>query len=124
LEPPVGNEASIGDLIGRLADEGRDYARAEIGLWKAVASRRIGLAKSGLVALVLAAMLVNAGLIVLMIFLGLWTATYCGPVLAGLIFFAVAAIIAFGLLRFGLSRIALLAGDPAERAALAEGERA
>jgi hypothetical protein len=123
LEPPPGNEASIGDLFGRLADEGRDYARAEIGLWKAVARRRIGLAKGGLIALVLAAMLINAGLIALLIFLGLWIAIHLGPVIAGLILFAAAAILAFGLVRFGLSRIALLAGDPEEKAALAEGER-
>ena len=75
-------EPSIGDLFGRLADEGKAYVRAEAGVYKAIASRRVGNAKSGVIALVAAALLMNAALGMLLICLALGLAPIVGPVFA------------------------------------------
>jgi heme A synthase len=116
------DEPSIGDLFGRLADEGKAYVRAEAGVYKAVATRRIGNAKSGVIALVVAALLMNAALGMLLVCLALGLAPLVGPIFAGLIVFAVIAVISFLLVRFGAARMKALGGDPEERAALAAGE--
>ena len=118
--PP--EEPSIGDLFGRLADEGKAYVRAEAGVYKAIAARRVGNAKSGVIALVAAALLMNAALGMLIICLALGLAPVVGPVLAGLIVFAVIAILSFVLVRFGAARMKALGGDAEEKAALAAGE--
>ena len=34
------DEAPIGDLLGRLVEQGKGYARAEVGLAKAIASAK------------------------------------------------------------------------------------
>jgi hypothetical protein len=119
-QPP---DPSIGDLFGRLADEGKAYVRAEAEVYKAVATRRLANARSGAVALVAAFLLLNAALIALVICLALALAPRVGPVLAGLIVFAATAAIAFFLIRFGAGRLKALGGDSEERAALAAGER-
>ena len=39
------DEAPIGDLFGRLIDQGKGYARAEVGLVKAIATAKADAAK-------------------------------------------------------------------------------
>jgi len=119
-KPP---EPSIGDLFGRLADEGKAYVRAEANVYKAVATRRIGNARSGVIALVAAALLMNAALGALVLCLALGLAPIMGPVLAGLLVFAAIAVISFFLVRFGAARMKALGGDAEERAALAATEK-
>jgi hypothetical protein len=118
-KPP---EPSIGDLFGRLADDGKAYVRAEAGVYKAIATRRIGNAKSGVVALVAAFLLLNAALITLLVCLALGLVPIMGPVLAGLLVFAVVALTCFVLARFGAARMQALGGDAEEKAALAATE--
>jgi hypothetical protein len=122
LEAPAGNETNIGDLLARLAEEGRACVRAEIGLYKAIALHRAGRAKAGLVAILLAALLMNAALIALVVFIGLWIAIHLGPVIAGLIVFAGIAFVSALLAWFGAARLKALGGDAEEKAALAAGE--
>lgn len=119
--PP--EEPSIGDLFGRLADEGKAYVRAEAGVYKAIAARRVGNAKSGVIALVAAALLTNAALGMLLVCFALGLAPVVGPVLAGLIVFAAIAVISLFLARFGAARMKALGGDAEERAALAGAEK-
>ena len=119
-KPP---EPSIGDLFGRLADDGKAYVRAEAGVYKAIATRRIGNAKSGVIALVTAFLLLNAALITLLVCFALGLVPIMGPVLAGLLVFAVVALICFVLARFGAARMQALGGDAEEKAALAATER-
>jgi hypothetical protein len=116
-------EPSIGDLFGRLADEGKAYARAEAGVYKAIAAHRIGNAKNGVIALVAALFLFNAALITLFVAFALGLEPMVGPVLAGLIVFAVFAVISLFLVRFGIGRMAVLGGDAEEKAALAAAEK-
>lgn len=116
-------ESSIGDLFGQLVDDGKNLVRAEVDLYKQVALYRAGKAKSGVAALVAGGLLAYAGLIALLVGLVLGLAPLVGPVLGGLIVFAVAGIVGFLLFRYGTSKMASLSGDPEEKAALAAGER-
>lgn len=122
---PAGKQAesSLGDLFGRLADDGRAFVRAEAGLYKAIARRRAGRARNGAIALVAAALLANAALIVLLVAMALELTQYMRPVLAGLIVVAAALLAAFLLVRYGAGKLKALAGDEEEKAALLAGER-
>jgi hypothetical protein len=124
LDSPAGNrdESSLGDLFGRLADDGRAFVRAEAGLYKAIALRRAGKARSGAVALVAAALLANAALIVLLIGIALELSIHVGRFFGALITALGAGLIAFLLVRFGAARMKALSGDEEERKALAAGE--
>jgi hypothetical protein len=124
LDAPVGTpgDSSLGELFGRLADDGRAYLRAEAGVYKAIAARRVGKARNGAIALVAALLLLNAALIVLLVGLCLQLAQAIGPALAGLATFALVAVVAFLLVRYGADKLKALSGDAEERAALAAGE--
>ena len=123
MDSPAGNqERSIGELFGQLSDDARAYAAAEAKLYQGIARRRIGRARNGAIALVVAALLANAALSVLLIGLALELARFVGPALGGLIVTAVVLGIAFLLVRYGASKLGALGGDPEERAALRAGE--
>jgi hypothetical protein len=113
---------TIPDLVTRLVDEGREVARAEVALYKAIAAHRTQRAKSGIVALVVAAVLgwLAAHALLLGAVFGL--ATLIGPLGAGV---AVAVLLgagAFFMLRKGLAGVQALSGDEDEREALKRGE--
>ena len=124
MDAPVthGADRSIGELFGRVTDEGKAFVQAEIGLYKAIAARRAAKAGSGAAALVAALFLLNAALITLIVCLALELAMHVGPAFAGLIVFAVVGIGCFFLVRFGLAKMKALSGDEEEKAALALGE--
>lgn len=121
VEQPV--DSSIGDLFGQLVDDGRNLVRAEVGLYKEVALYRAGKAKIGIIALVAGGLLAYAGLIAALVGLVMGLADLVGPVFGGLIVLAVAGIVAFLLVRFGLGKVAAISGDEEEKSAIAAGER-
>lgn len=124
MDAPTTNGAgSIGDLFGRLADDGRAFVRAEAGLYKTIAKRRAGKAAGGAAALAAALFLVNAGLVTLVVCIALALVPMMGPLLAGLVTFAGTGLIAFVLVRYGMARMQALSGDAEERDALAAGEQ-
>src|SRR3954468_7895709 len=126
MDAPAGRrgESSIGELFGRLAEDGRSFLQAEASLYKAVALRRASLARNGAIALVAAVFLVNAALVALLVGLAMQLATWVGPALGGVIVFLAAAAIAFALVRYGAGKLAALSGDADERAALRGGSKA
>ena len=126
MDAPAGrsSEPSIGELFGRLAEDGKAYARAEIGLYKAIAARRVGRARNGAIALVAALLLVNAALIALLVGFAMQIGEWIGPALGGLAVFLIVGIVGFLLVRYGAAKLGALGGDPEERAALAAGEKA
>jgi len=83
-------EESIGELIGRLVEDGKGVARAEIGYYRTLLASKLGEAKAGLilgtVALVIALCSVTALLVGLILSLtplvGPWLATLVVIVLA------------------------------------------
>ena len=116
-------ESSVGELFGRVAEDARTFAKAEIGLYRAIASHRAAKARNGAIALVVALFLANAALITLIVCAALALALHIGPLLAGFAVFGAVAIIAFLLVRYGAAKLSALSGDAEEKAALAAGER-
>ena len=116
------SDESIGDLVGRLIEDGRGYARAEIDLLKQIARHRAARARTGLIMLVAGALLALSALTALILGLVLGLATLIHPVLAGLVVAAVLAGIGYGLVRYGLAGLRALGGDEEERQAVARGE--
>ena len=115
-------EDSIGDLVNRLIDDGRSYARAEVDLLKQIARHRAGRARSGLILLVAGAVLLLSSLTALILGLVLGLATLIGPLGAGLVVAAVLAGGGYLLVRFGLGGLRALSGDEEERQAVTRGE--
>ena len=115
-------EDSIADLVGRLVDEGREVARAEVNLYKQIALRRSARAKSGLVLLVAAGLLAWFAGLALTFGLVLALATLIGPLAAGLALALVMGVAAWFLLQKGLAGMKALSGDEEERSALQRGE--
>jgi hypothetical protein len=103
-EPPD-EERPVGDLVHQLVEEGKAYARAEIGLAKAMAAAK---AK----ALALPAALFGAAFIValaaitaLAVGVVLALAKFLGPLLAGIAGLVIFAAIAGGLAWYGAQRV-------------------
>lgn len=113
---------SIGDLFGRLIEDGREYARAEIGLYRQIARHRAGRARNGIIMLAAGAVLLLSSLTALIFGIVLGLAALIGPVLAGLAVAAVLAGIGYVLVRYGVAGLGALSGDEEERQAIARGE--
>ena len=115
-------EESIGALFGRLAEDGRAYATAELHLYRQIARRRAARARGGLIALIAGVVLLLSSLTALIFGLVLWLATLIGPLLAGLAAAASLILIGYVLVRAGVNGLKALGGDDEERAALTRGE--
>ena len=116
-------DASIGDLLHTLVEDGRALVGAEVALYKEIALYRAGRARTGLIALVAGGLLAFAGLVAALVGCVLGLAPLIGPFAAGLIVLAVAGALGFLLVRYGAGKLAALSGSPEEKAALAAGER-
>jgi hypothetical protein len=126
LDAPVEDprEESIGDLFGRLVEDGKAYARSEIDLVREIARHRAGRARSGLIALAAGGVLLFGAFIALILAAVHGLATLIGPLLAGLAVAAALAGLGYALVRMGLGGLRALSGDEAEAEALERGERA
>ena len=124
MDAPVHDprEDSIGDLVSRLIEDGRTYARAEVDLLKQIARHRAGRARTGLIVLVAGAVLGLSSLTALVLGLVLGLAALTGPLLAGIIVAAALAGIGYMLVRFGLNGLRALGGDEEEKKAVMRGE--
>ena len=124
MDAPVRDprEESVGDLIGRLIEDGRTYARAEIDLLKEIARHRAERARTGLILLVGGGVLLLSSLTALILGLVLGLAALTGPLFAGIIIAALLAGAGYLLVRVGLKGLRALSGDEEERQAVARGE--
>ena len=82
LEP---GEAPLGELVGRLIDQGKGYARAEAGLVKAIATAKVDAVKLPVALLAVALLFVIAGVVVFCMTIALALATLIGPLAGGLV---------------------------------------
>ena len=105
VEPPQPPERPVGELVSQLIDEGKAYARAEIGLVKAIAT-----AKGK--ALIIPAALFGAAFIcalaavtALAVGVVIGLAKFIGPLAAGFIGMLIFAAIAGGLGWYGAERL-------------------
>ena len=114
---------SIGGLVGRLIEEGRDYAEAELALLKAIAEYRALRARKALVALAVGWFFMVTSMTAVVMGTVLSLAARIGPMWAGL---AVGIPLLSGgylLVRYGWSGIKGLARDKGEREAIERGTR-
>lgn len=91
------DERPIGELFGRLVDEGKAYARAELGLAKATAEAKADAAKKPALLGAASLLFLIAGVIVLCMTLALALATLVGPLAGGLIASLITFAVAYGL---------------------------
>lgn len=109
LDPTSYDQRSLGELFGQLVEEGKGFARAEVGLYKAraqVAAKRSGMAAAlGGAALVLTIGAVGALLVGLILTLE----TLVGPLAATLIVVVAALAVAgvLGMMAYGRIKVAL-----------------
>lgn len=125
VSPPASDprDESIGELVSRLVEDGRAYARAELDLVKQIARHRAAKAKSGAMLLGVGIVLLLCSLTALVLALVLGLATLIGPFGAGMVVFLVLAGIGGYLAYSGAKGLAALGGDDAEKQALAKAER-
>lgn len=83
-EPEV-QEESIGALIGRLVEDGKAYARAELGYYRTLAASKLGEAKAGLMLGAAALVIALCSVTALLVGLILSLAPLVGPGWATLI---------------------------------------
>jgi fatty acid desaturase len=95
------DEKPIGELFGQLIDEGKAYAKAELGLAKASAEAKAEAAKKPALYGAASLLFLVAGVVVLCMTLALALATLVGPLAGGLI----ASLITFGI-SYGLFLLA------------------
>ena len=120
MDGPAGDprDESIGDLFGRLVEDGRAYAEAELDLIKTIAAyraERAGRALAFLAAGLFLALLAGTAIVVGAV-TGL--SLYMSPFLAGLLVAAILAGGGYALVRLGLSGIKGLGRDKAEQQAI------
>jgi uncharacterized protein (DUF697 family) len=114
-------DEGVGDLFGQLMEDGRDYARAEVNLYKQIARYRAKKAGGGIAALVAGGVIAFLGAIALWVSFVMGLAPIVGPVFGGVIVAAVSGIAAYILFRYGLPKVQALSGDEEERRALQKG---
>ena len=87
------DETPIGELFGRRVDDGKAYAKAELGLVRATAETKADAVKKPLALAATALLFVQAGVVVFGVTLAIWLGTLIGPLGGGL----VATVITFGI---------------------------
>ena len=103
--PPEPPERPVGELVHELIEQGKDYARAEIGLAKAIAAAK-GKALILPVALFCIAFIVAlAAVTALAVGVVIALATFIGPLAAGFVGMLLFAAIAGGLGWYGYERL-------------------
>lgn len=114
---------SIGDLVGRLIEDGRSYAEAEFELYRAIAEYRAIRARKALVALAIGWFLLFAAMTAIVIAAMVSLTQQVGALLAGLIVGLPLAAGGYALARYGWSGMKGLGRDAPERQAIADAER-
>jgi hypothetical protein len=102
--PPPRAERPVGEIVHELIEDGKSYARAEIGLAKAVATAK-GKALALPAGLLLGAMIVIQAAVVMLAFTLFGALVWLlGTVVAGLVTFVIFSAIAAGMAWYGVQR--------------------
>lgn len=94
MEAPRTEDAGIGELIGQLTEDAKDYARAEVDYLKAVTRLKLAEIKGAAIAAILAFALALAAAIGLIVGAILTLATLVGPGWATLIVVSISLVVA------------------------------
>ncbi len=114
-------DESIGDLLGRLVDDGRTYAEAELALIKAIAQYRAQRARRALVSLAIGWFLLVTSTTAVVMGAVLSLAQRLDPFWAGLIVGIPLAAGGYALVSYGWAGVKGLTRDTAEQQAIDEG---
>ena len=104
-QAPVDPDASIGELIGRIVEDGRQLVGAEVSLMRAKARVEVEFYKSSAIFFGAAAIFAIAALVAFAVGVTMALATLIGPLLGGLVstllFLGIAAVLG----KMGLKRL-------------------
>ena len=105
-EPTTGdNDRPVGELVHELIEDGKAYARAEVGLVKAMATAQANALKLPAILFGIAFLLSLAAITALAVGVAMGLATLFGPLAGGILAFLLFAAIAGGLAWHGVSRL-------------------
>lgn len=111
MSVPEAQEESIGEMIGRLVEDGKGVARAEIGYYRALVASKLGEAKAGLILGAVALVIALCSVTALLVGLILSLAPLVGPAFATLIVIVTALALAALLGWLGYRHIARAFGS-------------
>lgn len=94
MSEPEAAEEGIGELIGRLVEDGKGFARAEIDYYRTLAASKAGEARAGLILGIAALVIALCSVTALLVGLILSLTPLIGPGLATLIVIIVALALA------------------------------
>ncbi|MDP1026064.1 phage holin family protein [Sphingomonas sp. KR1UV-12] len=106
LDPLPPEQEGVAALVGRLVDDSRSLVSAEVALYKAKATERIGAFRSAAIFFAVAAVLALAALVALLVGLIFSLSTLVGPLLATVIVVGVVLVIAAVLAVIGKGKLA------------------
>jgi hypothetical protein len=105
-EPTTGdNDRPVGELVHELIEDGKAYARAEVGLVKAMATAKANALKLPAILFGIAFLLSLAAITALAVGVAMGLATLIGPLAGGILAFLLFAAIAGGLAWYGVTRL-------------------
>lgn len=85
--PHPSDEVAVGDLVHRLVEDGKAFAKAEADLAKAIAGEKASALKLPAILFGAAFLFVQSAITVLAVAVCLWLEPMIGPLLAGLVAF-------------------------------------
>ncbi len=100
-----GDERPVGELVHELIEDGKAYARAEMGLAKAIAASKADAVKVPAILFGAAFLLLLAAVTALAVLLGIALAKFIGPLGGGLAAFVIFAGLAGGLAWLGVRKL-------------------
>ena len=102
---PGDNDRPVGELVHELIEDGKAYARAEVGLVKASAMAKGNALKLPAILFGVAFLLALAGIVALAVGVAMGLATLVGPLAGGLIAFLLFAAVAGSLAWYGVKLV-------------------
>lgn len=112
LKPPTDPDSTLGDtdrpvgeLVHELIEDGKAYARAEVGLVKAMATAKANALKLPAILFGVAFLLALAAITALAVGVAMALATLIGPLAGGIAAFLLFAAVAGGLAWYGVERL-------------------
>jgi hypothetical protein len=105
-EPTPGDsDRPVGELVHELIEDGKAYARAEVGLVKAMATDKANALKLPAILLGIAFLLSLAAITALAVGVAMGLAALIGPLAGGVVAFLLFAAVAGGLAWYGVARL-------------------
>ena len=101
-QAPDESDRPVGELVHELIENGKAYARAEVGLVKASAVTKANALKLPAILFGIAFLLALGGIVALAVGVAMGLATLVGPLAGGLLAFFLFAAIAGGLAWYGV----------------------